>query len=157
MGACRIISTDAVILFLHSRSILMYTAFIKNTAIMSLTPNAVSRMFDMGASQDDPSFRPTVQVIHLKQIDSKGGEDRFKVSSNHLHSLEYPCSPLNVCLKNGTARPLRWHPSLQWHERHPTKPPNPLRRNHRQHHYQNHPFHRQLYGLRSKSLHRHGM
>ena len=48
---------------------------------MSLTPNAISQMFRMGGSTDNPSFSPTVQVIHVKKIDNKGGGDeRFKVS-----------------------------------------------------------------------------
>lgn len=49
---------------------------------MSLTPNAISQMFRMGGSVDQPSFAPTIQVIHVKKIDNKGGggDERFKVS-----------------------------------------------------------------------------
>mmetsp|Transcript_6784 Transcript_6784/g.14694 ORF Transcript_6784/g.14694 Transcript_6784/m.14694 type:complete len:645 (+) Transcript_6784:208-2142(+) len=48
---------------------------------MSLTQNSVQTMFSMNASGDNPSFAPTVQVIHLKKIDNKGGggEERWKV------------------------------------------------------------------------------
>ena len=46
-----------------------------------LTPNAIARMYRMGGSTDDPSFSPTIQIIHVKKIDNKGGGDeRFKVS-----------------------------------------------------------------------------
>jgi hypothetical protein len=49
---------------------------------MSLTPNAVSGMFRMGGTADNPSFSPTVQVVHLKKIDNKSGADeRWKVGS----------------------------------------------------------------------------
>ena len=53
---------------------------------MSLTPNAISQMFRMGGSVDQPSFAPTIQVIHVKKIDNKGGggDERFKVSFNVL-------------------------------------------------------------------------
>ena len=36
----------------------------------------------MGGSVDQPSFAPTIQVIHVKKIDNKGGggDERFKVS-----------------------------------------------------------------------------
>lgn len=45
----------------------------------SLTTNAISKFMGMSAQQDDPSFQPTVQVIHVKKIDAKNGEDRYKV------------------------------------------------------------------------------
>lgn len=48
---------------------------------MSLTQNAIQRMFAMSGSSDNPSFLPEVQVLHLKKIDQKGGaDDRWKVS-----------------------------------------------------------------------------
>ena len=47
---------------------------------MSLTPNAISTLYNMGASGDNPSFVPVVQVIHLKKIDKSGGDERWKVS-----------------------------------------------------------------------------
>ena len=49
---------------------------------MSLTTNAISQMFRMSGSVDQPSFAPTIQVIHVKKIDNKGGggDERFKVS-----------------------------------------------------------------------------
>ena len=47
---------------------------------MSLTTNAIATMFRMNGSSDNPSFAPTIQVIHVKKIDNKGGSDeRFKV------------------------------------------------------------------------------
>ena len=47
---------------------------------MSLTPNAASTMFRMAASGDNPSFSPTLQVVHLKKIDNKSGADeRWRV------------------------------------------------------------------------------
>lgn len=63
--------------------------FIPSSAIMSLTQNAVRSMFSMTASGDNPSFSPTVQVIHLKKIDNKGGgqEERWKVRFLILISL----------------------------------------------------------------------
>ena len=46
-----------------------------------LTPSAIARMYRMSGSPDDPSFSPTIQIIHVKKIDNKGGGDeRFKVS-----------------------------------------------------------------------------
>ena len=46
-----------------------------------LTPNSIARMYRMGGSAEDPSFSPTIQIIHVKKIDNKGGGDeRFKVS-----------------------------------------------------------------------------
>jgi hypothetical protein len=51
-----------------------------STKIMTLTPKAISAMFRMNGSQDNPAFSPTLQVIHLKKIDNKGGGDeRWKV------------------------------------------------------------------------------
>lgn len=46
---------------------------------MSLTTNAISQMYTMAGSQDNPAFTPVVQVIHIKQIEAKGAEDRYKV------------------------------------------------------------------------------
>ena len=55
---------------------------------MSLTPNAINRMFAMSGSSEDPSFLPAVQVLHLKKIDQKGGaDDRWKVSGYFMLSL----------------------------------------------------------------------
>jgi len=48
-------------------------------AIMSLTTNAISQIYTMAGSQDNPAFTPVVQVIHIKQIEAKGAEDRYKV------------------------------------------------------------------------------
>lgn len=51
---------------------------------MSLTNGAIQQMFPMSGSDDNPSFLPSVQVLHLKKIDqAKGGstDDRWKVSS----------------------------------------------------------------------------
>lgn len=62
---------------------------------MSLTQNAVRSMFSMTASGDNPSFSPTVQVIHLKKIDNKGGgqEERWKVIlSDGTHFLSGMCA-----------------------------------------------------------------
>ena len=50
--------------------------------IMSLTPNAISAMFRMNGSKDNPEFSPILQVIHLKKIENKGkgvGDERWKV------------------------------------------------------------------------------
>mmetsp|Transcript_2506 Transcript_2506/g.3924 ORF Transcript_2506/g.3924 Transcript_2506/m.3924 type:complete len:629 (+) Transcript_2506:129-2015(+) len=47
---------------------------------MSLTDGAIQRMFTMGGSSDDPSFLPSVQILHLKKIAQNGGaDDRWKV------------------------------------------------------------------------------
>jgi hypothetical protein len=47
---------------------------------MSLTPKAISAMFRMNGSADNPAFSPVLQVIHLKKIENKGGGDeRWKV------------------------------------------------------------------------------
>jgi hypothetical protein len=46
---------------------------------MSLTTNAISQIYTMAGSQDNPAFTPVVQVIHIKQIEAKGAEDRYKV------------------------------------------------------------------------------
>lgn len=49
---------------------------------MSLTPNAIACMFRMGASKENPSFTPTVQIVHLKKIDNKsGGDERWRVGN----------------------------------------------------------------------------
>ena len=48
---------------------------------MSLTPNAISTIFRMSGSAENHSFSPTVQIINLKKIDNKSGNDnRWKVS-----------------------------------------------------------------------------
>ncbi len=58
---------------------------------MSLTPKAISAMFRMNGSQDNPAFSPVLQVIHLKKIENKGvkkienkgdGDERWKVCLN---------------------------------------------------------------------------
>jgi hypothetical protein len=55
---------------------------------MSLTPNAIQRMFSMSGSVDSPSFLPAVQVLHLKKIEqTNGADDRWKVSWYLLLSL----------------------------------------------------------------------
>lgn len=77
---------DTLIKMLASFQPLTRVSFIctvaqKNNATMSLTPNAIRHMFDMVRSDDNPSFSPIVQVLHLKKIDQKGGvDDRWKVS-----------------------------------------------------------------------------
>ena len=59
---------------------------------MSLTDGAVQRMFSMSGSGDNPSFLPSVQVLHLKKIDQKGGnEDRWKVSLVGIYSFIASC------------------------------------------------------------------
>ena len=60
---------------------------------MSLTPNAISQMFRMGGSVDQPSFAPTIQVIHVKKIDNKGGggDERFKVSFMFYLCVVFGC------------------------------------------------------------------
>jgi len=72
---------------------------------MSLTPNSVSSMFRMAGSADNPSFAPTVQVIHLKKIDNKGGggEERWKVIlSDGTHFLQGMCATqLNSLVHTG--------------------------------------------------------
>jgi hypothetical protein len=48
--------------------------------IMSLTPNAISAMFRMNGSQDNPEFSPILQIIHLKKLENKeSGDERWKV------------------------------------------------------------------------------
>ncbi|KAL9186004.1 hypothetical protein ACHAXT_005242 [Thalassiosira profunda] len=72
---------------------------------MSLTPNAISTMFRMAGSVDNPAFTPTVQVIHVKKIDNKGnGEERWKVIlSDGTHHLSGMCATqLNGLVHNGT-------------------------------------------------------
>jgi hypothetical protein len=45
-----------------------------------LTPNSISAMFRMYGTQDNPAFKPILQVVHLKRIDNKWGVDeRWKV------------------------------------------------------------------------------
>ena len=58
---------------------------------MSLTPNAVSGMFRMSGSADNPSFSPTVQVVHLKKIDNKSGgaDERWKVGYYFMHCFVF--------------------------------------------------------------------
>ena len=53
---------------------------------MSLTPKAIAAMYRMSGNQDNPSFSPVVQVVHLKKIDNKGGggDERWKVSCEYL-------------------------------------------------------------------------
>ena len=47
-----------------------------------LTSNAISAMFHMNGSSDNPFFVPTVQVLHINRIDNMNGQgdERFKVS-----------------------------------------------------------------------------
>jgi len=62
-------------------------------------------MFNMSGSADNSSFTPTVQVIHLKKIDNKGGGDeRWKVIlSDGTHFLSGMCATqLNSLVHNGT-------------------------------------------------------
>ncbi|KAL7536539.1 hypothetical protein ACHAXR_007220, partial [Thalassiosira sp. AJA248-18] len=70
---------------------------------MSLTPSAVSDMYRMSGSADNPSFAPTVQCIHLKKID-KGGEERWKVIlSDGTNFLSGMCATqLNHLVHSGT-------------------------------------------------------
>lgn len=51
---------------------------------MSLTPNGIRTLYGMSQSNDNPAFSPTVQIIHLKKIENKGGastggEERWKI------------------------------------------------------------------------------
>ncbi|KAL3800756.1 hypothetical protein ACHAW5_002470 [Stephanodiscus triporus] len=71
---------------------------------MSLTPKAISAMFRMGGTQDNPSFLPVVQVVHLKKIDNKGGGDeRWKIYlSDGMHFLSGMCATqLNPLVHSG--------------------------------------------------------
>ena len=47
----------------------------------TLTQDAIRAVYQMSGSSDDPSFSPTLQVIHLKTISNSlpGGEDRWKM------------------------------------------------------------------------------
>lgn len=72
---------------------------------MSLSTNSIRTMFSMGGSADNPSFTPTVQVIHLKKIDNKGGtgDERWKVIlSDGTHFLSGMCATqLNSLVHSG--------------------------------------------------------
>ena len=46
---------------------------------MTLTQDAIRKMFRMEGHSDDHSFCPTLQVLHLKKIEQRGAEDRWKV------------------------------------------------------------------------------
>jgi hypothetical protein len=47
---------------------------------MTLTTNAISKIFGMSGAPDDPSFTPIVQLIHVKKIDNKStADDRYRV------------------------------------------------------------------------------
>ena len=61
---------------------------------MSLTPKAIAAMYRMSGNQDNPSFSPVVQVVHLKKIDNKGGggDERWKVRCEY--SLVIMLSPM---------------------------------------------------------------
>jgi len=71
---------------------------------MSLTPNAIQRMFSMSGSVDSPSFLPAVQVLHLKKIEqTNGADDRWKVVlSDGNHFLSGMCATqLNPKVNSG--------------------------------------------------------
>mmetsp|Transcript_12965 Transcript_12965/g.20013 ORF Transcript_12965/g.20013 Transcript_12965/m.20013 type:complete len:634 (-) Transcript_12965:1237-3138(-) len=73
---------------------------------MSLTNGAIQQMFPMSGSDDNPSFLPSVQVLHLKKIDqAKGGstDDRWKVVlSDGTHFLSGMCATqLNPKVNSG--------------------------------------------------------
>jgi len=46
---------------------------------MSLTKNAVQSMYFMTGSADHPSFCPTLQLLHIKEIVQHGAENKFKI------------------------------------------------------------------------------
>jgi hypothetical protein len=50
---------------------------IKTATMVTITTNAISKMYNMNCNTDDPSFAPIVQVIHVKHIG--GNEDRYRV------------------------------------------------------------------------------
>ena len=62
-------------------------SYIRAYSTMALTTNAISKMHEMSSDNDDPSFQPVVQVIHIKHIPvNNGGEqDRYKVSSHPIY------------------------------------------------------------------------
>ncbi|KAL7487194.1 hypothetical protein ACHAW6_012791 [Cyclotella cf. meneghiniana] len=70
---------------------------------MSLTTNAISQMYTMAGSQDNPAFTPVVQVIHIKQIEAKGAEDRYKViiSDGNRHFASMCATQLNSLVQMG--------------------------------------------------------
>ena len=126
---------------------------------MSLTPNAINRMFAMSGSSEDPSFLPAVQVLHLKKIDQKGGaDDRWKVSGYFMLSLFHvemsyyaKVSASNAFLFSlslslslslstilfGVGGPIRWNSFPLRHVCHPTQFQSEFRRNCPIFHYQN--------------------
>uniref|UniRef100_A0A7S2VFV8 Replication protein A subunit n=1 Tax=Skeletonema marinoi TaxID=267567 RepID=A0A7S2VFV8_9STRA len=71
---------------------------------MSLTDGAIQRMFSMSGSSDDPSFLPSVQILHLKKIPQNGGaDDRWKVVlSDGNRFLSGMCATqLNIKVNSG--------------------------------------------------------
>lgn len=71
---------------------------------MSLTPKAISAMYRMAGSQDNPAFSPVLQVIHLKKIENKGsGDERWKIFlSDGTHFLSGMCATqLNPLVHSG--------------------------------------------------------
>jgi len=70
-----------------------------------LTPNSIQAMFNMDGSAENPTFTPTVQVIHLKKIDNNagGGDERWKVIlSDGAHYLSGVCAThLNSLVNSG--------------------------------------------------------
>ncbi|KAK1736471.1 replication factor A protein 1 family protein [Skeletonema marinoi] len=71
---------------------------------MSLTDGAIQRMFTMSGSSDDPSFLPSVQILHLKKIAQNGGaDDRWKVVlSDGNRFLSGMCATqLNIKVNSG--------------------------------------------------------
>mmetsp|Transcript_4588 Transcript_4588/g.6366 ORF Transcript_4588/g.6366 Transcript_4588/m.6366 type:complete len:632 (-) Transcript_4588:172-2067(-) len=71
---------------------------------MSLTDGAIQRMFSMSGSSDDPSFLPSVQILHLKKIAQNGGaDDRWKVVlSDGNRFLSGMCATqLNIKVNSG--------------------------------------------------------
>lgn len=68
----------------------------------SLTPYAISQIYSMNGSGDQPSFTPIVQIIHVKKLDTKGVE-RFKlILSDGQYFFSGICgTQLNHLVHNG--------------------------------------------------------
>ena len=46
-----------------------------------LTQGAITRIYGMNGTDDDPSFQPTLQIINLRKVTNNGTQDRFRVST----------------------------------------------------------------------------
>ncbi|KAL7507216.1 hypothetical protein ACHAXN_005576 [Cyclotella atomus] len=72
---------------------------------MTLTTNAISKIFGMSGAPDDPSFTPIVQLIHVKKIDNKStADDRYRtiLSDGVRHMSGMLATQLNYLVENGT-------------------------------------------------------